>query len=637
MKRAVFRKRMMNQGVKSCKQKVTFGYSWKSLSLLFCSLLLLLLASCGGRANPYLSRARDIEKGGGRIHAPGPHSTVTRRPHIPWLLWFPSQDFEGRSIKIPDIKKGDALVSEGRYSEALTTFISINPSSLSGRERRALAFRTAATQLTLNQSDAALGSLSEYFTSVGLRVKDVGPEASLFLGYAYGQADNAEQSMAWFVRAHRLATDNRRIRELVKEAVERTLTNIPPEQFEHQVTKWRRETFVDQIVAEERARRAARGYHYASRDLFRVNPFSAHHSTQRSTPSRDGSKQIVAILPLTGRYASLGENVKRGIQLAFKSEGLGDSVSVHFIDSAGSEQTAIVELEQYLGTGAQPLFVIGPLLSDPAQAVGERLRRIGIPMLSFSKRNTFRTGGGIFRLGITAEGQVERLIEKAHLKLKVRSYAIVASNDYTGYEYADSFREQLALNRLQLEFEGTYDPANSASIQSMAEQLERKKVDGVFFSGSLEDAALFFSSMPLRYRQGVRPLGTAAWDNSTKLRNSQRALDGALFISPFNEKSERSLVINFIDAYKKTFGVAPDFLAAQGFDAATLVSAAVKQGMSQGYSFAQALVDVGEYEGLTGLLTITTDGEIRRKYATILFEKGTLQELPLRTLIQVGN
>jgi branched-chain amino acid transport system substrate-binding protein len=604
-------------------------------SLCVAIVLLALLGCASGKGNPYLKRDRSAAGSVNTDRSEFSYSNEAPRHRLPWILWHDGQDFEGQILQVTDIQQGDELVATGKFPEALVRFQSIKPEGLSARERRALMFRIGAMQLARNNSSAALSTLSQYFASIGLRVEDVEPAPSLFLGYAYGQAGNLDQSMAWFARAHTIAQDDRRVREKAKSALRETLASIAPDRFEQVVVRWDKEPIIDEMVSQERARRSRSGYRYAQRNLFRADAYYTPHQQQTFHAQSSASGELAVILPLSGKYAALGEQLKRGLQLALKDK-TAQGVTGEFYDSTGTTEGAVSELRRALSGQRPPSFVVGPLLSDPAEEVARELRQIGIPNLSFSKRNNFETGQGIFRLGVTAQSQVRQLVEKSHFELGIKSYAIIAPSDYVGAEFADSFRSELAQHGINLLFEGTYQPASSVSIQRLAEQVENYPVEAVFFPGDIDDAALFFSTMPAEFRRKVRPLGTAAWDNPVKLRNSQKALEGSLFVSAFNRQSGRSLVKNFVEAFQATFQTPPDFLAAQGFDAGTLLLAAIKQSSQQGYSVGQALIDIGEYEGLTGLLKISLGGEVERRYATLIFEKGNFRELPLRTVVEVS-
>ena len=89
----------------------------------------------------------------------------------------------------------------------------------------------------------------------------------------------------------------------------------------------------------------------------------------------------------------------------------------------------------------------------------------------------------------------------------------------------------------------------------------------------------------------------------------------------------RSIVRKFVEVYRAKYGKQPDFLAAQGFDAATMVLAAAKREKQEQLSFVQAFRRIDVYDGLTGAISVTSSGEVQRSYSVVKFERGRLIDL----------
>ena len=152
--------------------------------------------------------------------------------------------------------------------------------------------------------------------------------------------------------------------------------------------------------------------------------------------------------------------------------------------------------------------------------------------------------------------------------------------------------------------------------------------------GKPERAALrglqrrFFGAMPFASRERIKMFGGVNWDNLTELMHSKSILNGAYYASPFLDVSLRPVITSFVRAYEARFGRKPDFLAAQGFDAATIAFAALdRQGSNQGASFDSALNSIEQYDGLTGLISIDPSGELKRKFVTAQFKDGAIIEV----------
>ena len=152
-------------------------------------------------------------------------------------------------------------------------------------------------------------------------------------------------------------------------------------------------------------------------------------------------------------------------------------------------------------------------------------------------------------------------------------------------------------------------------------------MQGIFLPDTLDQARNFFSLLPESFRDKVRPIGPATWDDPQALSQSQAIFRGAVFVSPFFLGSTNPLVAKFIDKYSQRFGKKPDFLAAQGFDAMTLIIGAARKTLSDGTPFELALKDVEQYDGLTGSMRVDVSGEIRRMYAVVEARGGEIRAL----------
>jgi branched-chain amino acid transport system substrate-binding protein len=116
------------------------------------------------------------------------------------------------------------------------------------------------------------------------------------------------------------------------------------------------------------------------------------------------------------------------------------------------------------------------------------------------------------------------------------------------------------------------------------------------------------------------------WDNATKIARSQALFERALFVTPFFAQSTRPEVQGFIESYRGKYNAAPNFLAAQGFDAGTLIANALATRERAGGSFEQALLQVPPYNGVTGSIKVQPSGEVSRKFYVVEVMRDSFQE-----------
>jgi len=338
------------------------------------------------------------------------------------------------------------------------------------------------------------------------------------------------------------------------------------------------------------------------------------------------------ILPLSGPFAALGKGTKQGIELAMEGRA-PQGITLEVRDDSGDSVQAVAAARELIGAG-NAAMVLGPLLTEPALRVSEVLRVERRPMVAFAKSGSFPPGDGMYRLGPTPESQVRSLIERTNTAYAYTRYALVYPQDPSGEEFARVFRNEIEGLGLQLVYESSYARDDFPAMIPIAKELEAKDPQAVFFPDSLKSAVRFFSYLSGGKGTKVRPLGTASWDTAAELQQSRAVIDGAVFVSPFFKRSSRPEIVRFIDAYRARYGTDPDFLAAQGFDAATLALEGLSYARENGTPLAESFSSIGMYQGLTGGIKVSADGELVREFSVVNFERGALVELGAERSIQ---
>jgi len=148
--------------------------------------------------------------------------------------------------------------------------------------------------------------------------------------------------------------------------------------------------------------------------------------TMAAIPEDTRRDVVGVLLPLSGRYAAPGELAMRGISLAKASalaRGWAD-VELVPIDTAGDPEQAIAGL-QTLVDEHKVIAVLGPMLSSEGEAIGEAADQLGVPVLMMVQRPGLADGReSVFNTWVTAEEQVDALVEHAVDRLGVTRFAI---------------------------------------------------------------------------------------------------------------------------------------------------------------------------------------------------------------------
>lgn len=559
-------------------------------------------------------------------------SRAPLRKRMSWEVWPLQRDLHGVSLTDINLMTGDELLLTGKRQEALLAYEKARLTATTPDGKEATALRIASTQLALRQATRSLATVSEYFRLMGKSVDGVDGHFSLLLGYGYAATSDIDQALAWFARAHRVAKGRGPINDSAVRGIGLILKVIPGPAFEGIAQSWAGDRFVAGLIAQERRRRNLGGEPgslgignsaiYESEGV--VEESSTLHSGDSTTVAA-GQSVIGVLLPLSGKFATLGANVKNGIELAVSAEG-SQQIRAIFKDDAGDAAVASARARELISAD-QSTVVLGPLLSELGEVTAGVATELGRPVLTYSKKESFAVGRGVFRLGATSGSQVQSLLDATEQKLGLRRYAIVYPEDANGTEFARIFKDLLRQRGLELVFEAPYRRAEPDALISIAAQAEKFNPQAIFFPDNVLEASRFFGALTPGFRNAVVPLGPASWDNPEQILRSKSVLQGAVFVSPFFAASTKDVVVRFKEAYESRYRLKPDFLAAQGFDSATMVIAALKRSAAEGISFEQALKLVEQYDGLTGSIRVREDGEMVRTFAVVRLENGVLVEV----------
>jgi branched-chain amino acid transport system substrate-binding protein len=563
--------------------------------------------------------------------------TIVRAKSLPWESWSPGRDLGGQPIKESAVLTGDAYVAEGQRVQALKEYRSVNLNKLTAETRAAVIYRIASMQLAVDQPKKSLASLAMFFEKSKAEVQDVDPRFSLLFAYAYGRTGELDQAFAWFSRVNQLAAGNGGLHDAAGQGVRMLARSIPDEQYQTVVQNWSTDSFVHSLLGQETRRRSSGGIKVVSGAgrPFWLTPEVEVVAIDQTVGT--GRYTVAVLLPLSGRYASLGKATKNGVELAF--EGDGSNIAKVVFKDTGGDRVRAAALVQELSFMDDPPVVIGPLLSTTADIVADTARQKGLPVLTLTKSASFVAGRDVYRLGPTVMSQVETLMEAAVDQKKIRNFAFVYPEDEQSRDFVEAARQELLDRGLAPVYEASYGSGTFTSFTAIAEQLAQndERVQAVFFPDTIEAATRFRYQLPEQFRRRLLMLGTARWNKADELRRSRKAMEGVMFVSPFFEFSDNPFVKQFQETYKAKFGKSADFLAAQGFDAATLVMAALKRAERSGEAFTTSIGAIDIYAGLTGEMTVMPSGEVRRRFVVVELKPGGLEKLPQQSLVKTDT
>lgn len=175
-------------------------------------------------------------------------------------------------------------------------------------------------------------------------------------------------------------------------------------------------------------------------------------------------RQVAALLPLSGRYAALGQGMLQAVQLALTPPG---SPPLDVEDTGGTPQGAAGAARAALAKGAG-LF-IGPLTAGETAAVAPIAQAANVPVLALTSDAT-QARPGVWTLGLTPAQQVRTLVQAVQAEGKTR-FAAVLPQGALGNALTDGLTAAAAEGGLPPPAVQRYLPGSSRAVSQALKEV----------------------------------------------------------------------------------------------------------------------------------------------------------------------
>ncbi len=348
-------------------------------------------------------------------------------------------------------------------------------------------------------------------------------------------------------------------------------------------------------------------------------------------PSKQGMQLRVGLLvPLTGRYAAFGDEIRRGAEMAL-FQAANKNVQLLFLDTMGGEKAADAALT---GVKNNVDIFIGPLFTPAVLAARSVAAQNQIPMLLLSN-NREVVAPNSWLLGYLPEQQLDGLLGHA-VGLGKSKFAIIAQDAAFGQRLFTHAASRLGDFGLQPEAVRILTEAEMNDENSLKQAIREfsryqpsapnelpaaSPFDAVIFAG---DPAFALRTAPLLAYYDLGPdrvlfIGNALW-NQDQLLNEPSLQGGIFAIRP--SQFDAKFNVSWHAIWRQT----PGELSRLGFDALAMVaalSASVDdQTLSPASQWAQKLVTSKGFQGYSGAFRLLPDGSNVRAYELRQIQNG---------------
>jgi branched-chain amino acid transport system substrate-binding protein len=332
---------------------------------------------------------------------------------------------------------------------------------------------------------------------------------------------------------------------------------------------------------------------------------------------------------LTGSEATFGQSSHNGTQLAvdeLNTNGgvLGKKIQLLTEDDqsqAGQSATSVRKLISSDGVVA----ILGEVASSRSLEAAPICQQNKIPMISPSSTNprVTQVGDYIFRVCFLDSFQGGKVLAGfANNTLKAKSVAILkdVKSDYS-VGLAKFFADGFTAGGGKIVVEQNYSGGDK-DFNAQLTSIKAVNPDAIFVPGYYTEAGLI--ALQAKQLGITAPLfGGDGWESPVLISIGGAALEGDFFSTHFSPDDVAPTAQDFVKHYKEKFGIAPDSMAALGYDSAMILADAMKRaGTTDGAKVREALAATKDFSGASGKTTIDADRNASKPAVIVTVKNG---------------
>ena len=375
----------------------------------------------------------------------------------------------------------------------------------------------------------------------------------------------------------------------------------------------------------------------------------------RKTVNRE---HIGAILPLTGPSSRIGKRILLGIQmgLGFYSQQ-NSPFQLIVLDSQGHPDKARKAVED-LVTQHHVIGVVGGVLSQTAQAIAEEAQHFGLPAVLMShKSNITKNKPYAFQNALTSKIVSDQLIQFLMDRFGVKRFALLYPNDPYGVDYANVFwtaveRRGGTITGAQVYQSGetNFDEPIRRLVGTyylkdrVKEYKERLKdwykknhtskkthidvtevlppivnFDALFIPDSAKVLNLIAPYVVFNDIEDIYLIGTTLWNRKNIIKKQSNYINKAFFVDTSLSKDSFKMT-KFYKQFVSTFNQSPGLFEVQAYEAALAFRQAIAMGATNRNKLRNTLIQLKNFPGPVGPITITREREFNRTLAVFKIE-----------------
>jgi branched-chain amino acid transport system substrate-binding protein len=340
-----------------------------------------------------------------------------------------------------------------------------------------------------------------------------------------------------------------------------------------------------------------------------------------------GSVKIGLSAPLTGDWAEYGNDFKRSVTMVIdqvnKEGGInGKKLELVIADSRGDAKESVLIAEKFV---ADPDVIaqIGDFSSSSTMAaapVYEQAKMVQISPTA-SHQDWTKKGEFMFRVVATQGYEGPYNARWAVTDLKKKKIATIYINNDWGVDANKYFVGEARKLGAEIAAEEAFTPGEK-DFNAIISKLKRLEPDLVYLPTFYADfTAIMNQAERARFKPTV--LANSSLFSIKTLEMGGKAVEGTMIPVNYFSNDPRPAAQNFTRDYKALYGTDPNQFAALAYDAAGLLTAALKAvGTDSRAKVREGLLGLKGYEGATGPISYAEGRDPAKQLVRIMIKDG---------------
>jgi len=339
--------------------------------------------------------------------------------------------------------------------------------------------------------------------------------------------------------------------------------------------------------------------------------FACERRTDGPTADAGGVIKVGIYGDLSGQTSSFGQSTKNGVLMAIDEINTAGGINgrkVEWVmeDDQGQPQQASTVVAKLINQD-KVVAILGEVASTNSLAAAPKAQEAKVPMITPSSTNpkVTQVGDYIFRVCFTDDFQGAVAAKFATNTLKAKTAAILGDfqSDYSK-GMSQFFREEFKRSGGRIVSDVTYTQTDS-DFKGQLTAIRSAAPDVIFVPGYYGQVGVIAKQAK---ELGITAplLGGDGWDAPQLWDLGGTALNGAYMVNHYSVDDPSPAVQKFVAAYKAKYaGVAPDAIAALGYDAMNVLADAIKRaGGTDSVKLRDAIAGTKGFAGVTGSINI---------------------------------